>query len=185
MRPRDNKKEILILEATIDLVIKNGLHSLSMSKIAEKTKLSAATIYIYYDNKEDLIEKTYLFVKKSLSEYLKKGISKEQKTEDMVKQFIKNVFDYAKDHLNYLLFIEVCSLNPDIKHEHPDLKYVFEVFENAIKRKDLKNMEAYELMLYCYIPIVQLAKDFQRNPNIDTEARFENICILTWDAIKN
>lgn len=184
MRLRDANKENLILEATVDLVIKNGLHSLSMSKIAAKTKLSAATIYIYYDNKEDLIDKTYQFVKKSLSEYLKRNISKEQKTKDMVEQFIQNIFDYAKDHINYLLFLEICSLNPDINYVHPDLDYVFDVFKNAIKRKDLKNIDAYELMLYCYMPIVQLAKDYQRKRDVNVEERFKNICILTWDAIK-
>lgn len=39
-----------------------------MSKIAKTTGLSAATLYVYYENKEDMFRKVYMDVKKQMIE---------------------------------------------------------------------------------------------------------------------
>ncbi len=40
------------------------------------------------------------------------------------------------------------------------------------------------LMLYCYLPIIQLAKSYKKNPNMNIDERFSAICQLSWNAIK-
>ncbi|MDB4867155.1 MAG: TetR family transcriptional regulator [Cohnella sp.] len=38
-----------------------------MSKIAKKAGVSASTIYVYFENKEDMLNKLYLSIKKKMS----------------------------------------------------------------------------------------------------------------------
>jgi AcrR family transcriptional regulator len=40
-----------------------------MSKIAKMAKVSPATIYLYFENKQDLVNKTYIEVKAKYTEY--------------------------------------------------------------------------------------------------------------------
>lgn len=55
MRTRDAEKEKLVQEKAIELIVKNGLESFSMNKLAKACKISVATLYIYYKDRDDLI----------------------------------------------------------------------------------------------------------------------------------
>ncbi|MEY2194631.1 TetR/AcrR family transcriptional regulator [Neobacillus sp. BF23-41] len=44
-----------------------------MSKIAEKSNVSSSTIYVYFENKEDMLNKLYLTFKKKMSQRIFKG----------------------------------------------------------------------------------------------------------------
>ena len=63
VRVKDEIKQQAIIDATIELVNEIGFVSSSVSKIAKKAGVSPATIYIYYENKEDLIVSTYMDIK--------------------------------------------------------------------------------------------------------------------------
>ena len=49
-----DKKKALV-KATIELVNNNGFHATPMSKIAKMANVSPATIYLYFENKQDLL----------------------------------------------------------------------------------------------------------------------------------
>jgi AcrR family transcriptional regulator len=57
MRLRDEKKERLVKHKAIDLISGQGLNGFSMQKLARAARVSPATLYIYYKNKEDLLLK--------------------------------------------------------------------------------------------------------------------------------
>ena len=63
-----DKRDALI-EATIKLVNNNGFHATPMSKIAKMANVSPATIYLYFENKQDLVNKTYIEVKAEYTKY--------------------------------------------------------------------------------------------------------------------
>ena len=48
-------KKNAVLGATLTLVNEGGFKSASMSKIAKMAYVSPATIYLYFENKQDLI----------------------------------------------------------------------------------------------------------------------------------
>ena len=52
---RMQDKRDLILRATEQLIAAEGLHNLSMHKLAKEAKVAAGTIYRYFTDKEDLI----------------------------------------------------------------------------------------------------------------------------------
>ena len=51
MRRRDDEKERRIKDAVIELMLEEGFHGTSISKIARKAEVSPATVYIYYESK--------------------------------------------------------------------------------------------------------------------------------------
>ena len=71
-------KRAALVKATINLVNNNGFHGTPMSKIAKMAGVSPATIYLYFENKQDLVNKVYIEVKASFTDYAFKNY-----TEDM------------------------------------------------------------------------------------------------------
>ena len=68
MRTRDDEKKEALFEATVKLVNEIGFVSSSVSKIAKEARVSPATLYVYYKNKEDLLVSTYIDLKLDLSQ---------------------------------------------------------------------------------------------------------------------
>jgi len=57
MRHRDIHKENLVKSKAIELIVKEGLEGFSMNKLAKACKISVNTLYIYYEDRDDLIVK--------------------------------------------------------------------------------------------------------------------------------
>lgn len=57
MRTRNTDKEALVKEKAIELLVKEGFEGFSMNKLAKASSISVATLYIYYQDKDDLIKK--------------------------------------------------------------------------------------------------------------------------------
>jgi AcrR family transcriptional regulator len=57
MRIRDIDKEKLVIENAIDQIVRDGFQGFSMNKLAKACNISVATLYIYYKDKDDLIQK--------------------------------------------------------------------------------------------------------------------------------
>jgi TetR/AcrR family transcriptional repressor of multidrug resistance operon len=69
MRPKNLEKEEAIRTIALQIIAEEGLENLSMQKLAKAAGISPRTIYIKYENKEDLLVK--LFVEEVLSAYEK------------------------------------------------------------------------------------------------------------------
>jgi TetR/AcrR family transcriptional repressor of multidrug resistance operon len=57
MRTRNVDKENLVKQKAIELIVKEGLEGFSMNKLAKACKISVNTLYIYYQDRDDLIIK--------------------------------------------------------------------------------------------------------------------------------
>ncbi len=67
MRPADPRKEVAIREAALSIIAAEGLENLSMQRLAQTAGVSPRTIYIKYENKEDMLIR--LFIDAVLPEY--------------------------------------------------------------------------------------------------------------------
>jgi acrR protein len=65
-----------IFTATNDLMATVGLPNLSIHKIAKEAKISPGTIYLYFKNKDELLEQFARYIFKSFEETLKKTMMK-------------------------------------------------------------------------------------------------------------
>jgi TetR/AcrR family transcriptional repressor of multidrug resistance operon len=67
MRPRNEEKEQAIISVALQLIADEGLENLSMQRLAKEANISPRTIYLKYENKEDLLTK--LFIDEVLEAY--------------------------------------------------------------------------------------------------------------------
>ena len=67
-----------IFTATNDLMATVGLPNLSIHKIAKEAKISPGTIYLYFKNKDELLEQFARYIFKSFEETLEKDYDENQ-----------------------------------------------------------------------------------------------------------
>jgi AcrR family transcriptional regulator len=57
VRTRNADKEKLVKQKAIEMLVSDGFQDFSMNNLAKACGISVATLYIYYQNKDDLIKK--------------------------------------------------------------------------------------------------------------------------------
>jgi TetR/AcrR family fatty acid metabolism transcriptional regulator len=94
MRKKEGNKETDILSAAISVFAESGFFDAKISKIAELAKVSIGSIYVYYDNKDDLLYKIFEKIWGGLYENLNDLVSR--KDLSMVEKYdamIDMIFD--------------------------------------------------------------------------------------------
>jgi len=97
MRPRNLEKEAAIRNTALRMISEEGLENLSMQRLAKAAGVSPRTIYIKYENKEDLLVK--LFIEEVLDDYesaVLKGFSAQADFAPGVKKLWLNGFRFFR-----------------------------------------------------------------------------------------
>lgn len=189
MRRKDENKNQAIFDSTIQLINEIGFADISMSKIAKRAGLSSATIYVYYENKEDLLVKLYVTVKEKLSQSMLLHIHEGMDTKELVSTFMKNALAFMIENKDWFLFLEQFSASPFMNRlcladTKPLFEPVFQYFVRGISKGDLKPVTPDLLLSYCYFPLVRLAKTYHDDQlSTPLEDEFELLFSLSWDAI--
>ncbi|NEW80606.1 MAG: TetR/AcrR family transcriptional regulator, partial [Gelidibacter sp.] len=117
-RTKSNEKRIALLNATLYLVNNNGFHDAPMSKIAKMAGVSPATIYIYFENKQDLINQLYLENKTSFSEAAFKDYSLNLSVKNGFELIWRNIAQFKLTQAEEAIFLSQCeNINTMIDEE--------------------------------------------------------------------
>jgi hypothetical protein len=65
---KSKEKRAALLQATLQLINQGGIQEASMAKVAKLANVSPGTIYLYFENKQDLVNQLYLSIKSVFSE---------------------------------------------------------------------------------------------------------------------
>ena len=106
MRRKDDEKEQRIRHAVIELMLQEGFNGTSIAKIARLAGVSPATVYIYYENKEEMLQDIYLEYSEEVFDYLLKGIDRNMSSAQMIETLIRRYYRYMTLHPEAFCFVE-------------------------------------------------------------------------------
>lgn len=189
MRHRDNNKIEAIFESTIQLVNEIGFAETSISKIAKKANVSAATIYIYHENKEDLLLQTYLKVKGKMSENMFQGIDESEPVKERFEGIIRNYVAFIQTYKQFFLFLEQIMNSPLPQKWCLDdtaslFQPIFEMFDIGKQQGLFKQEDVQMLIVYAILPVAELAKGHLKNGTHFEENQLNTAIVMSWDAIQ-
>lgn len=189
MRIKDEHKQRALIEATTKVVNEIGLASSSVSKIAKEARVSPATIYIYYENKEDLLVSTYTQIRLELAEALMKGFDESLPVRDIVKRLWFNGFQYAGRNRERFDCKEQFSRSPyidmvDESEIDEILKPMINVFVRGVEEKILKDVDLTLLWAFMYEMMTSLSDTKHWGGFKPTLENIEMAFDMAWDAIK-
>jgi glutamate--cysteine ligase len=165
-----------------------GFAKASIAKIAKLADVSPATIYIYFENKEDLIVKLYLHLRKSMSEVILSDISLDGCLEAAYKRIWKNYFNYCitnHKEFDYMMQFANSPFSKLTKNKY-DMCYfskLYEMFALGKEQGVFKKVSDEILFAYTFYPAAQLAKRELCCGTKLCPTGVDNACMIAWDAV--
>lgn len=163
MRTRDIDKESLVKQKAIEIIVKDGLEGFSMNKLAKACKISVATLYIYYKDRDDLIIKIAQEEGLRMAEAMLNDFDVEASFEDgmrvqwknrykhmMDNPFIGVFFDQLRSSSYHAQFMETFKKN----FKGPISKFM----QNALERGEINEMPFEVYWSVAYAPLYSLIR---------------------------
>jgi AcrR family transcriptional regulator len=184
-----DKKEA-IFNATIKLLTENGFDGTPMSLIAKEAGVAAGTIYLYFKNKEELINRLYLELKERLTAAVVNGYDRNLPIRIAVELLWENYVSYFTQNPTEYRFFEQFSNSPLINKltKEEGLKIfspILEVFLKAKEEKVIKDIPTE--IIYCQV-FQSVSYLIKQHINGVFELNQENMKTAfqaSWDAIKS
>ncbi|PKP13487.1 MAG: TetR family transcriptional regulator [Bacteroidetes bacterium HGW-Bacteroidetes-3] len=189
-RTKSNEKRIALLNATLYLVNNNGFHDAPMSKIAKMAGVSPATIYIYFENKQDLINQLYLENKASFSEAAFKDYAVNLSVKNGFELIWRNIAHYKLNQIEEANFLSQCDNIATMVDEESrqeglkNLQPLLDLWERGQKEGIIKNISPYLLYAYTIYPLAFLMTMQKRNDFELTETNLSEAFDSAWNTIK-
>ena len=188
MRTRDQAKYDSIIDASIQLTNELGFDGISISKIAKKAGVSPATIYIYFENKEDLFTKLYIDIRNKMSQGALEGLHEGMSIEETFKSIWHHAFTFNLKHPEYLTYreqFEQTAMMRNIRIEGFELyQTVDKLFKQGIKEKLIRKYPLPILTSFAYYPLITLLKFHQLGIVKMDQRRIKQACEIAWNAIR-
>jgi len=177
VRTKDAKKEKLLREKAMAMIVKHGFDGLSLHKLARAAGVSAATIYIYFKDREDLILKVYEDVSSRMFEATLAGFDPGMNFEEGLRVQWINRAHYFLQHPLEMHFMEQIKFSP--LHERAATatggqfrEQMREFVRRAIERKQLVSVPVEVYWSIAFAPLYQLAKFHIHGKNMSGTGKF-------------
>ena len=161
MRTRDINKEAIIREKAIEMVVNHGFDGLSMHKLAKEAGVSVATIYIYFKDREDLLQQLYTEETKKMVDATLVNFDPESHFDEGLKVQWMNRMRYCLANPISMTFMEQVKHSPLIDRSVIDRTFIDAMSKfahNAIERKELIPLPVEIYWSIAFAPLYQLLK---------------------------
>jgi AcrR family transcriptional regulator len=112
MRKKDDEKQKRIKNAVMHLILEQGFAGTSISKIAREAGVSPATVYIYYENKEEMLKDIYIEYSEDVFGYLAERTQPEMSAAELIETLILSYYAYIQENREIFSFVEQFSQCP-------------------------------------------------------------------------
>ncbi|WP_053404381.1 TetR/AcrR family transcriptional regulator [Persicobacter sp. CCB-QB2] len=189
MRTKDEGKINRIYQATVDLVMQVGIAGATIPKIAKKAGMASGTLYIYFENKEDLLRQLYLHLKSEMVSVTFGALDKSAPFKLQMFQLWKELLAMAVEKYPERIFLEQYKISPfyDEQVMEASIGWVkqaedfLEEGKNQLLVKDIQKDLVYSMM---YGFLNELAVQHRRGLFHLNDHRIGDSFGLLWDAIK-
>jgi len=188
MRIKDDEKVTRIYQAAIKVVNHDGFQGSSMSKIAKEADVSAATIYLYFENKDDMIKKLFIHLKMKMGHSYFNENSDLSPSKGTFRTVWLNHYQYVMDNMEEYNFLENfsnCPLIERVEIENkadycPTFESLFDKSKSSGLIIDLNNDLIFSLL---FSPINHLVKKSKSTGKTLSMKELIEIFEASWRAI--
>jgi AcrR family transcriptional regulator len=182
-------KRLALLKATLQLVNNGGIQGASMAKIAKEASISPATIYLFFDSKQELLNQLYLSVK---SNFAHAAFSSHAPGDTIPKQFETiwhNMAQYKLAHPEEASFLSQCDNTPMIEDQTRQegllfMTPLFDLWKAGIQAGIIKEYSPYLLYAHTIYPMAFLMNMHNNQLCIVTQDLLNSSFKMAWDSIK-
>jgi len=163
MRTRNADKEKLVIEKAIELIVSGGFEGFSMNKLARLCNISVATLYIYYQHKDDLIKKIGSEIGTAFFAHTLKDFSADMPfPQGLTKQW-ENRISFSLENPKIVECFEIIRHSPHGEQilqtvVSPFKQTMADFFTNAVSNKELQPLPIEVFWSVAYGPLYSLLR---------------------------
>lgn len=163
MRARNTDKELLVRNSAISLLVEHGFDGFSMNKLARDCGISVATLYIYYQDKDDLIQKIGTEIAQNFVASTFSDFSSDMSFADGLRKQWENRARFSLAFPNEVAYHEMIRFSPYgdaiLRETMVTFKEVMSQFlQKAIRTNELKLMPMEVFWSVAYGPLYTLLR---------------------------
>lgn len=181
MRRKDDEKQKSIKEAVIKLILKEGFHGTSISKIAKEAGVSPATVYIYYENKEVMLQNIYYEYSEDIFDYLLHKLNNCNTGEQIIEILVKEYYFYIKENSEIFHFVDQFASCPALANQcsaRTGIDILNAMFNEMKRRRVFKDFKNDNLRAMLFYPTKSIVMNPCINDNEKSELLNELIKII-------
>jgi AcrR family transcriptional regulator len=189
MRQKKGNKKEAIFEATLRLITERGFHATPTSLIAKEAGIATGTLYLYFESKNDLLNKLYFEVKKHLAEGLTEGLSSDATIEEGLELVWRQMLNHLLSYPVEFAFMEQFENSPLLDQATLEagsdiFQTIDALFTQARARKVIKDISK-DIMISLFVsPMIYFVKQHVRQERMPSEEMISTLYQGCWDAIK-
>lgn len=163
MRLKDDHKIEAIRDEALRMIVEDGFKGMSMQKLAKAANVSPATIYIYYKDRQDLLDNIYLYIFNQSNEAALINFNPDMSFAEGLKTLWLNRFRYFTANPYHSLFLEQFINSPLIasatEKENDEYSKKMQLFySNAVKNEQVEKLQVEIYWSLAFAPLYQLIK---------------------------
>ncbi len=189
MKPRDDKKIEQVYRATLSLVKAKGLAGITMGEIAREANIATGTLYIYFRNKNELINALFTECRNRSAKVYFKNYDPAMPFKNGLKTIWQNLLNYRIKKFEEAIFTDQCYHSPFITQTTKELtKKLFtpliSLIETGKKQKLIKKADTLLLLTFMAGSINETVKYMQYSNKKLSKEIMEQMFLMFWDGLK-
>lgn len=187
---KQQMKRKAIIDAAIEIFSLNGFHKAKVSQIAKLANVADGTIYIYFNNKENLLVSAFDELMEDILDEMKRGISFEKTALDRFTKFIDLHVDIFTKQPAIARFLAIeLRQSPDFYELYPSynplkeyISFIEDLIVDAIQEKSIKDVDPKALTVIIFGTIDFLLTEWStKNQSFSLETMKDKIVdIIRW-----
>lgn len=190
MKHTDKRNEIL--NAALEIISEQGFHKAPMSMIAKKAGVGAGTIYIYFENKDALINEIYLELEKKMKQTIEERYPASQPVRERFMHIWISILRYAIHNPLHFRYIEQYHNSPygalkrnRVLSREEDSSVFMDLMKEGIANHTVKDLPIAMILALAFGPMVFLARDHTLGLIKLEDAHIVQAAAACWEAIEN
>lgn len=190
MRTKDSNKVDIIFRASLDLIRKEGIAGVTMSKLAARAGLATGTLYIYFSSKEQLLRKLYEKLNRESAARFMKGYEPGQPFVEGLKRVWMNYLQHRIKYHDESFFLEQYYRSPYISGDELQMAEsmklpVHDMIRRGKQEKYIRADADDEMLFLSMLGFIrELADEHVAGIYVLDDARIEKAFQISWEAIK-
>jgi AcrR family transcriptional regulator len=182
-------KKNALLEATLSLINSGGFQGASMSKVAKLAQVSPATIYLYFEHKQDLVNQLYLKIRSQFTKVAFEGFNETLPVKKSFQMVWNNIAAFQLNHADESAFLSQCDNTPIIdescrKEGLKHLQPLLDLWERGQREEIVKDISPYLLYAYTIYPLAFLMNSNIKSHNPPNDQELQEAFQAAWDSIR-
>lgn len=190
MRTLDLAKRAAICDSAVRLINRLGFHGVSIAKIAKDAGVSPASIYIYFEDKTDMLQQIYLNLKEEMVGFVMAELNPDDDYVAKFRHLFLRQWDYFLQNTESFAFIEQFANSPLLTeacatagsaHYAPLRDLVIQAQQDGV----IRPMTTAVFNALVFSPLLTLAKQHANRGQTVEVQELEQVFDMIWTGLQN